>query len=297
MLLFFVGLGFLLVASMAGKQSNSPKTQDVAPTPTQTQQETTQTTRENTQAAWSTANTLLAATREGNYGTAAEKFKTGQGYWQTAGATQDTLQTLKERWTDRNTFTGSVATKDVQTAGNKAQVLIRHTQASVEQTTRIDLEKSGTDWKVTDISFTKPLDLSQSEKTKKQEAGTLENAAVSESPVTQVLPNGDTLQLGKTKFTALRKPGGAHEDIDVTVTSATRNYVIALYDMSRIVDYGYIIKDTPGTYFHAFDIRPLLETKGGLLLLYPETVRISIGELGRPPGAIEEIPVKINTSL
>ena len=236
---------------------------------------------------------VLVNIKEGQLQRVKGYFMKGIDYWQTEDAILAILRNMKTQFTDNSEFTASVTPEDIEVVGDTAQVLIRYTTIGDSLTARTDLQKTIFGWRITDISYRQKLDLVEIEKLKQQQSIIFEKAKVSENPTTFILPGGDSVEINKTLFTALRKADGAHEDINITVYRANNNYIVALYDLSRVVDYGYIIQDTPGTYFHAFDIRLLIDQKGGMLLFYPDTVEINPVQVGKPTGVILEIPVKI----
>lgn len=239
-------------------------------------------------------NTVLAATRRGDLQSATHYFQYGADSWQTEEGVLHTLRMDKARFTDAGTYDAQVLSDSVEISGKNAQVPVTHTVAGKQTTSRYDLVQTPAGWRIATISYDKAPDLITVTKLREDYLSTVEQPAYSESPASLTLPAGDVVDVNKTLFTSLRTQTGAHQDIEIAVRSAKRNYSLALYDGAHIVDSAIILTNQPGTHFQSFDIRPLLDLYIGSLLFYPEETIFDRTKPGKPEGLIYEIPIKLD---
>jgi hypothetical protein len=239
---------------------------------------------------------VLNAVRSGVLDNATDSFIFGLGYWQTEEALIEFLRKDKVEFTQNGVYQGFTSIDNVHVVSDKAQALVLRTVQGRQRSARYDLQKTITGWKIVNIKYDQKLDLSSVQKLEDEHEEQLENGTYSSRPVTFILPAGDTVEVNKTFFSSPRDVEGTHEDVEISVLNAKANYLVVLYNGSRIVDNGYIRVGSPGTHFHAFDVRPLANVQGGSVIFYAENTQFDFEKLGKPADPLFEIPIKLDFS-
>lgn len=239
-------------------------------------------------------NAVLTATRTGTLQAATRYFMYGIDYWQTPEGVLHALRLDRASFTENGVYDAQVISEKVELAGNAAQVPVMHTILGKQTSSRYDLLLTPAGWRITQIAYGRQPDLLAVEQLQKEHVDSLNQPTYFQTPTTFTLPAGDVIEVEKTLFTSLRTASGAHQDIELAIRSAKRNYALALYDGAYVADSAIILINQPGTYVHSFDIRPLVGLMSGSLLFYPESTTFDRTKPGKPAGVLYEIPIKLD---
>jgi hypothetical protein len=232
--------------------------------------------------------------RSGEFEQATQYFLYSSDTRQLAQGVLDVLANDRLLFSENGVYHAVIQEQSVEIAGNKAQVLVSHTVGGKEVTSRYDLENTFEGWKIAEIGYNLLNDLAETDRLRKQYLAVIKDAQYSENPTSYQLPGGGSVILEKTLFTRLRTEKGTHVDIELHAASPQQNFRVGLYTGSSFAFVVSIRRGEPGTHFHAIDIRPLIESGGGILYFYPDTTHIVTGTVGAPPGgAVLSIPVKL----
>ncbi len=238
-------------------------------------------------------NAVLSATKTGTLERATQYFQYGVDSWQTEEGVLHTLRLDKARFTDSGVYDAKTVPDTIEISEQHAQVSVVHTVAEKQSMSRYDLVRTPAGWRITKITYDKAPDLVTITKLQEKYLSAVEQPTYYESLASLTLPAGDVVDINKTLVTSLRTRTGGHQDIDITVRTAKRNYTLALYDGANVVDSAVILANQPGTHFHSFDIRPLLDLHIGSLLFYPDNTVLDTTKPGKPEGFLYEIPIKL----
>jgi hypothetical protein len=209
------------------------------------------------------------------------------------GYTKEQVLTLlgsdKTALTDKDGYRPLISRQNIEITDTEAQILVEYPVDGRIFTSRYDLEKKGSAWKVVKVVYNERLNLSTIDQAESFQNTVEKRVPYSNKPISLNLPNGDNVIAQKTLLSLSKD-----EDYYFTFNNPKSSYVMVIYDKAHPIVIEYINKgEIDKNANHAFDVSDLGESGGGMVAIYPEGKTIDRSHVGIADGTLLMIPVKV----